>query len=458
MEQETLQTKTWEQMEQLVDAGDAAQLQAFVASLPPGETARTLARMDADKQQNLLQLLPAEVAADLVEALSHTQAADLIEELPAQEAARIVDHMASDEQADLLAELHTDDAEAILEQMSPEEAEDIRRLTQYGPDTAGGIMITEYLAYSDQLRVDDVLRDLRSNTQRYTEYDVQYVYVVSEDTGRLVGILRLRDLVLTPGSVMITSVMRTDAHSVPVEADLDQLADFFDRHYFFGVPVVDAHGKMLGVVRRAAVEEAQAERADKAMMRIGGIIAGEEIRTMPVGSRALRRLAFLGPNIGLNFISASVIAFFLPTLTEVAALMIFLPILSDMSGCSGSQAFAVSMRELSLGLVKPYELFRVMVKEVSVGLINGVVLGALLGLAAWAMRGNPYLGLVVGGALAINSVVAVSIGGTIPLILKSFKVDPALASGPILTTVTDLCGFFFALGFASLMLPLLRGA
>ena len=458
MSEETAHINAWEALEQLVDAGDGVQLESFLESLPAGETGRTIARLDPPKQQELLQLLPAAAAADLVEALSHAQAADLIEELPAEKAAAIVDRMASDEQADLIGELADVDAEAILEEMTPEEAEDVRRLTQYGPDTAGGIMITEYLAYSDQLRVDDVLKDLRGNTQRYAEYDVQYIYVISEGSSQLEGVVRLRDLVLTPGSTTIAQVMRPQAHSVSVEASLDQLADFFDRHVFFGVPVVDEQQRLVGVVRRAAVEEAMAERADKAMMRIGGIVAGEELRTMPVGSRALRRLAFLGPNVGLNLISASVIAFFLPTLTEVAALMIFLPILSDMSGCSGSQAFAVSMRELSLGLVKPYELIRVMAKEASVGLINGSVLGVLLGLMAWGARGNPYLGLVVGGALGINSIVAVSIGGTIPLILKRLKVDPALASGPILTTVTDLCGFFLALGFATLLLPLLRGA
>jgi len=136
-------------------------------------------------------------------------------------------------------------------------------------------------------------------------------------------------------------------------------------------------------------------------------------------------------------------------------LAIFLPVISDMSGCSGNQAVAVSLRELSLGVVKPYELMRVLMQEVKVGLINGVVLGALIGLAAYLYVGNPYLGLVVGGALAINTVVAVAIGGTIPLFLKKMKVDPALASGPILTTVTDMLGFFLALTFAGASLEYL---
>jgi magnesium transporter len=126
-----------------------------------------------------------------------------------------------------------------------------------------------------------------------------------------------------------------------------------------------------------------------------------------------------------------------------------------MSGCSGNQAVAVSMRELTLGAAVPRDVFRVWRKEAIVGLLNGLALGALLGIAAWAWKGNPTLGLVVGAALAVNTIVAVSIGGTVPLILRRFKLDPAVASGPLLTTVTDMCGFFLLLSMATLVLPAL---
>jgi magnesium transporter len=158
----------------------------------------------------------------------------------------------------------------------------------------------------------------------------------------------------------------------------------------------------------------------------------------------------LSINILLNIAAASVIAFYQDTLSAVIALAVFLPIISDMSGCSGNQAVAVSMRELSLGVVKPFDVFRVLFKEVSIGLLNGAALGILIGLAAFIWKGNIYLGLVVGGALMINTVIAVSLGGTIPLILKRFGVDPALASGPILTTITDMMGFALVLSMATM--------
>ncbi len=178
---------------------------------------------------------------------------------------------------------------------------------------------------------------------------------------------------------------------------------------------------------------------------------------MPILLRARRRLSWLSVNIFLNIIAASVIAMNQDTLSSVIALAVFLPIISDMSGCTGNQAVAVSMRELSLGVVKPGEALRVWGQELSVGLINGTILGLLIGLAAWLWKGSIILGLVVGGALALNTLVAVSIGGTVPLILKRFNIDPALASGPILTTITDMLGFFLTLTFAALALQQLQG-
>jgi len=198
-----------------------------------------------------------------------------------------------------------------------------------------------------------------------------------------------------------------------------------------------------------------ADKAESDSLKSAGIVGGEELRSMPVTLRARRRLSWLSVNIVLNIIAASVIALYEDTLSAVIALAVFLPIVSDMSGCSGNQAVAVSMRELTLGAIVPRDLLRVWRKEVAVGLINGLVLGGLLAIAGWLWKGSPILGVVVGSALAINTIVAVSLGGTIPLALKRFGVDPAVASGPVLTTVTDMCGFFLVLSLASLALPLL---
>jgi magnesium transporter len=437
----------------LLEAGDSDRLEALVHELPSGEMAHTLSRLDEAQQARLLTLLPPEAAAFLVDELSHPQAADMLEELQPAQAAAIIDEMPSDEQADLLGELGESQAEPIIDAMAPDEAADARLLTRYGPETAGGLMITEYLAFSESMTIDHILRDLRSNNDAYQGYDVQYVYIV-DDQHRLRGVVRLRDLVMTPGYKQAQQVMIQNPLHVTVETELDELEALFDKYGFYALPVVDEQHGLTGVVRRSSVEEALTDRSDRSLLKFGGIIGGEEMRTMPLLSRAGRRLAFLTPNIALNLISVSVIAFFEPTIAKVTALAVFLPILSDMCGCSGNQAIAVSMRELALGLVKPKEIGRVLKKEIAVGLINGMALGLLLGLIAYLMRGEQfaYIGLVIGAALAANTIIAVIIGGTVPLILKGFKLDPAMASGPILTTITDLCGFFFALGLATLIL------
>ncbi|MBT8333090.1 MAG: magnesium transporter, partial [Deltaproteobacteria bacterium] len=191
----------------------------------------------------------------------------------------------------------------------------------------------------------------------------------------------------------------------------------------------------------------------RAFLRLSGIIGGEEFRTMPLAIRSSRRLSWLSINIVLNIMAASVIALYQDTLAAAITLAVFLPMVSDMSGCSGNQAVAVSMRELSLRLVKPKEIIWVLLKEAKVGIINGIVLGLLLGTVAYLWQGNIWLGVVVGGALAANTLVSVTLGGALPLILKRVKMDPALVSSPLLTTVTDMCGFFFVLSFAAAVLP-----
>jgi magnesium transporter len=445
------QDRPWEELQQLVAAGDTTAVDSFLESLPGNELGRALSRLHEDDQAKILAQLEPTRAAGLIEQLADAQAADLIANLEPQAAAAIVGELPSDEQADLLQQLDAADAEAILEQMKPEEAEEARELFHYDEREAGGLMITEYLAYPDQYTTQQVIDDLRRNAEEYADYDVQYAYVVDQ-ANRLVGVLPLRDLLLSRPSQRIEQMMIRNPITIGDHTSLDEMVEFFGEHHFFGVPVVSDTGKMLGVVRRGDMEEAYGDRADDDFRKAAGIIA-EELRSMPVLVRSRRRLAWLSINIFLNVIAASVIAFYAGTLQQVIALAVFLPIISDMSGCSGSQAVAVSIRELTLGLVKPTELFYVWTRELALGLINGSALGGLIAAVAWAWKGNAWLGLVVGAALGLNTLVAVSLGGLIPLILKRFKLDPALASGPILTTVTDMAGFFFVLNFASMLLP-----
>lgn len=445
------ETETQHVLEVKIATATSEQLAEFVDTLAPGDTARAISRLAEDKQLQLLTKLSPDDAADLLDELPDAQAAGIVENLPAPQAAAIVAELPSDEQADLVQDLASSTSEALLSQMPSGEAEQIRELVRYAEDVAGGLMVTEFLAYADTSTVADVVNDLRENVEEYRDYEVQYAYVVNEQR-QLRGVLRLRDLLLALPHESINKVMIGRPMNVRDESPLDALDDFFESHPYTAVPVTNDDNELVGVVRRSSVEEALGEKSESDFRRSQGIVQ-EELRTMPVLTRSRRRLAWLSVNIVLNIIAASVIAVYQDVLAQVIALAVFIPIISDMSGCSGNQAVAVSMRELSLGLLDPYEVFRVWAKEVTVGLINGFALGCLVAVVAMLWKGNPYLGLVVGGAMMVNTLLAVTLGGALPLVLKRLKVDPALASGPILTTITDMCGFFLILSLASMLLP-----
>ena len=449
---ELMTEKPWERLSEILKTRNVANLRRFLQQLSPAETARVVSRLSSQKQRELLTVLEPEDAAEVIEGFSDTQAIELIEDLPAGSAAAIVDEIPSDRQADLLGELDKEDAEAILKAMAPEEADDVRQLLVYDPDTAGGLMIKEYVAYLEEDRVHHVLKDLEANRETYKNYHVQYLYVRNQD-GRLAGVLRIHDLLYAPRDALLKSLMIKDPLHVSVQASVRKLEEFFSEHRLFGVPVVDTGNRLVGVVLPMAVEEASVKRANRQFLGLSGIVGGEEFRTMPLMVRSGRRFSWLSINIVLNIIAASVIAYYQDTLAAVIALAVFLPMISDMSGCSGNQAVAVSMRELTLGLIRPKEILRVIGKEVGLGALNGLALGLLLGSVALLWKGNLFLGLVVGAALMANTILAVTFGGVLPLVLKSMKLDPALVSSPVLTTVTDMCGFFLVLSFATLLLP-----
>jgi magnesium transporter len=446
----------WLELKRLIDDADMHRLKGFLETLSPQEVARSVSRLDDDHRARLLANIDPDGAASLVEQIPDVQAADAFELLEPTVAAAILHEMPDSEQVDLLGDMEEPAAQAILGAMDGDQAAATRALRKYPSDVAGGMMTLEYLAYREDKSVRNVLADMRANAEKYRDFVVQYVFVTSR-RGHLVGVLRLRDLLFAPPERRAGDLMTPNPLTIVGTAPLDEVRAFFDSHPFFGVPVVDGEGRLVGLIRRNAVSEAVADRSAAAFLKTLGIIGGEELRTMPIMHRARRRLAWLSVNVVLNVIAASVIAFHQDTLAAVIALAVFLPIISDMSGCSGNQAVAVSMRELSLGLLRPSEVGRVWLKEVSVGCINGLALGTLIAAVAWAWKGNPFLGLVVGVAMMLNTVVAVSLGGTVPLMLRRLGVDPALASGPILTTVTDMCGFFLLLSLAGAVLPLLTG-
>ncbi len=442
----------WEVISDLLRREQIPELDQYLQGLPSAEAVRALFRLSPEEQEKLLTLLPPESAADLIDEVPDAHAAGLLDNLEPEEAASIFNELDSDDAADVLAEMDPEDVEEILGLMDAEEAAEARQLIDFDPDTAGGLMMKEFLSYQESLTVADAVAQIGIEAEDYPIYYLQHIFVIGA-LGRLLGVAGLTDIArASPSSVL--AELATPVDAVLARYDLEELEEFFEARDTPIAPVVDDAGRLLGAIRRRAVYDAIAEKADESYLKSQGIVGGDEFRSMPLHVRSGRRLSWLIVKVFLNLLATSVIAVYEDTLAAALMLAVFLPIVSDMSGCSGYQAVAVSMRELALDIIKPSDMIRVCLKEISLGLVTGVVLGTVLALVAWLWKGNVWLGVVVGGALAINTVVAVVIGGVLPLILKRLRIDPALAAGPLLTTITDTGGFFLVLSLATLALPL----
>ncbi|MEM9413321.1 MAG: magnesium transporter, partial [Planctomycetota bacterium] len=419
------------EIQKLIDQDKQDELAQLFDELSLEQKVRLVSRLRAENQVELVRQLHPETSAEILHSIPDVQTIEIVAELDAPDAVTILQELPSDEQADIINDLDEGDAEAILQEFPPRQSAGLRQLACYENNVAGGLMTNEFLAFNSKQTVESVIRMMRQKSETFSDFQVQYAYVVDSQNA-LIGVLRLRDLLLSEGNPEIGEIMIGSPNSINDTAGMLELRQFFDDHSYVGVPVTNSNGTLVGVVDESDVEEAWSKYNASNYLKSQGIIQ-EELRTMPLALRSRRRLAWLSINIVLNFFAASVIAVYEETLSQVIALAVFLPIISDMSGCSGNQAVAVSMRELALGVLRPTEILFVLFKEASVGLVNGMALGTLIAAAAFLWQGNPWLGLVVGTALMINTLIAVILGGTLPLIMRSLNLDPALASGPILT-------------------------
>jgi magnesium transporter len=324
----------------------------------------------------------------------------------------------------------------------------------YGEDTAGGLMQKEFLAIDLSLTATEARRTLQTIAEDETDfYPYSYIYVTQD--GKFMGVLGLRALLFAQPHMPIKNLITEDATFLSPESHAEDIVKMFRRTDLLSLPVVDTEGKLLGIVTQEDAQEFEQEESAEEFLRFSGIVGGEEVRDMPLQQRASRRLVWLVIKMALNVIPASVIAAYTKT-PAFLLLAPILPIISDMGGSGGSQAIAVTIRELAMNRIRASDYAWVMVKEIGVGVVNGLVLGVLLGGGAWiATKGAAYsatLGVIVAIATIANTLIAVAFGGVMPMLLRKVRVDPAVASGPILTMVTDTCGFFFVLALAAILI------
>lgn len=420
------------------------------------DAAWAIGRFHVEERARMLSLVTAETGARIFEELALPLQIELLRlgRLPAIEA--ILKNVDSDDAADVLGALEPAEKQRWLDTLPSQEKTEAQSLLAYPADTAGGLMAKEYVSVPVNLTAGEVVNRLQAMAPSFEHIRVTYVYAVDEG-GVLRGVLPMRDLALRPRETPVSSFMVTAVITMPSGASKREVAELFRERNLLALPVVTDDGKLAGIITADDVIDVIQELANEEMLKISGVSL-EESRELPIAKTLKGRFSWLALNILLNLISASVIAFYEHTLSEVIALAFFLPIISDMSGTSGMQAVVVSVRDLALQRILPRDYFKVLRYEIMVGFLNGLALGIIVGLVAYFLKGIPMLGAVVALALWINTVISVVVGGVIPLALKRLGFDPALSSGPILTTVTDMMGFLILLSLATHWLPWLKPA
>ncbi len=411
-----------------------------IRGLPTIEIRQILRRMPDTNASEVIVELPPHVQVKLLESMRVSRLSGIIEE------------MFSDDAADLLGQISAERLEEIMNHLPPAEAREISDLLKYKEDTAGGIMQTEVISVSDELTIAETIEKLRS-MEDLTESDRLFYVYVTDQNQRLRGVLKVRDLLLRNPKLRVRDIMIREVRAVSVHADQEEIARLFKHYGFAVVPVVDDFQRLRGLVTSDDVMHILEEEATEDMQRMIGL-SGEENAGTPWKQSVRNRLPWLYVNLATAFLAGSVVAVFEGTIAKYAVLAVFLPIIAGQGGNAGTQVLTIVVRSLALDEVPEKGQRAILIKELYVGILNGLAIGIVVGLIAWAWKQNLALGIVVFAAMLLNMVAAGLAGVVIPFGLKALRIDPALASAIMLTTVTDVVGFFLFLGFAAAALSM----
>jgi len=420
---------------------------ALVEALRPPDQADVFEVLSPDTQSELLPRLNPEDSADILEELDDEDAIEVAERLDADDLSRIINEMEPDEAADLLGDMTPDMAAVALS--SIEDPDEILPLLEHQDDTAGGLMTSAEVVLHKDLTTAEAIEHIRVTVP---EAELAYYLYVVDDDIKLVGVVSLLQMVLASSETCIDEIMNREVISVFAETDQEATARLMARYDLLALPVVDTDYQLLGVITHDDMVAVLEEEETEDIYRLGGV-PDERITTMDSPSVALRaRLPWLVVNLGTAMLSAVVLSLFEETIAQLAVLAVFFPIVAGVSGSAGTQTLTVTVRGLALGEVSPKDGYRALAREVLIGLANGVVLGMLIALIALAWKGSPILGLVIGLSTFLNLIAAGFAGVVVPMGMSIIKLDPALASPVLVSTLTDTLGYLIYLTIATALL------
>jgi magnesium transporter len=422
----------------------------ILVKLRPGDISHIMRELNEREQISVFTLLMRRdrpLAAEALNDLGLERGLEILNRLTSDEISQVLQELASDDATVFVSALPEELANEVLQKMRVEESTEVQGLLQYEEETAGRIMTPGVFSLCEDVPVSEAIYNIQTTQDLEMVF---YLYVV-DDRNHLLGVVSLRQLLAVPPSTPLKKIMTTDVISVTTDTDQEEVARQVALYDLLAIPVVDREHKLVGIITVDDVIDVIKEEATEDIFYLAGVDVDDRTFSSPRSS-VRKRLPWLGVNLGTALVAATVVALFEPTIAAFSFLAVFLPVVAGMGGNAGTQTLTVVVRGLALGEVSWENSRGALFKETLVGLALGVVMGVTAGTVAYLWKANVLLGLVLMASMIINMFVATTTGTLIPLLLKKLGIDPAVASGILLTTFTDVTGFLSFLGLATLLI------
>lgn len=422
-------------------------LQELLDELHPYDVAIIYRSLPVKHHHRFLTFLNPDQIADLIEELETEYQVEILQKLGVEESSKVMDLMENDELADLLNELSVERIQEFLDVMKKEDSIKIRSLMSYPAETAGGLMTNEFI----WIHANQTVRQAVDKLKEYASFseNIYYLYVINE-AKKLVGVVSYRDLLIADLNEVIEDIMFTRTVAVKVTDDQEQVANIIERYDFIAVPVVDDEDTLLGIITVDDALDVVIREANEDIEKLSA--SGNIDFSTKAWTASIRRLPWLILLLLIGLVSGSIMNYFEATLAQVVALVFFMPMIAGMTGNTGTQSLAVVVRGISQNTIDKKVVTNLILREFRVSLIIGVTCGSLITLIAFLWIGDPSLGMVVGVSLFCTLIIGTLAGTIIPLILHRFGVDPAVASGPLITTLNDIFSLLIYFGIATAFL------
>lgn len=427
-----------------VDTEDAEHARALVAPLHPADIADLIELTPSHQREALAQLLGELVSGEVLSELNDYVREDVIDALDPQQVAGFAAELDTDDAVAIIEDMEEADQQAVLDAMGPEDRAAIESALSYPEETAGRLMQRDLVAVPPHMNVGQVIDYLRENADLTTDF--WEIFVVDEKY-HPIGLCQLSWIMTCPRAIPVADVMRREQTLIPVDMDQEEVALRFQKYALISAAVVDAGGRLVGMITVDDILHIVQEEAGEDILRLSG--AGEGDINEPVMDSYKARVRWLLSNLVTALVASTIIGFFEGTIEQMVALATLMPIVAGVGGNAGSQTMAVTVRALATNQITGSNMRRAIVREMRVACLNGATVAAVLGAGVAVVFGNAALGGVIAAAMMINIVTAGLAGAAVPLLFDRLDADPAVASSIFVTMITDSMGFFAFLGLAT---------